>query len=187
MGGGRGGAGGQWGGCGLGGVGSCKQQAALAAHGTSQPVGSHAPRRAHLSSAALCRAVCRRLAHIILVSLGHHQVAGVVGPHVQAGDDALGQAPRPPCAPHPHDCATPCRAICQRGAGWEVRTSLACKRFRAIWPAAAAAPPPPPAAHQCPPRAPAAAPPPARPAGPGTRPGCQAPRRRSSPGGTGWR
>jgi hypothetical protein len=27
------------------------------------------------------------LAHVILVALGHHQVAGVVGPHVQAGND----------------------------------------------------------------------------------------------------
>jgi len=40
---------------------------------------------AHVARAAL-------LAHVVLVALGDHQVAGVVAAHVQAGDDALGQA-----------------------------------------------------------------------------------------------
>ena len=32
-----------------------------------------------------------RFSHIVLVALGHHQISLVVGTHIQAGDDALGQ------------------------------------------------------------------------------------------------
>jgi GMP synthase-like glutamine amidotransferase len=60
------------------------------------------PSQAHLP------AVSVSLSHVVLVTLGYDKIAGIIGAHVQAGNDALRQASQLTCSAEPESSELPC-------------------------------------------------------------------------------